>query len=44
MTPTNEKLRRRAVTIVASIFAVSEDDAAERLEAAGWDLQAALKT
>ena len=43
MTPTNEKLRRRAVSIVATTFAVSEDEAAERLEAAGWDLPAALK-
>lgn len=43
MTPTNEKLRRRAVAIVATTFDLSEDAATVRLEAAGWDLPTALK-
>jgi N-acetylmuramic acid 6-phosphate etherase len=43
MTPTNEKLRRRAVSIVAAACAVSEEEATKRLETSGWDLPTALK-
>ena len=42
MTPMNEKLRRRAVGIVSSALAISEEEASSRLEATGWDLPLAL--
>lgn len=42
MQPTNEKLRRRAVGIVASGADVSEEAAAPALEAAGWDMRTAI--
>jgi len=42
MRPTNEKLRRRAVTLVATATGVDEGVAAEALAAAGGDLRAAI--
>lgn len=42
MQPTNEKLRRRAVSIVASGADVSTERAAAALEVAGWDMRAAI--
>ncbi len=40
--PTNAKLRERAVGIVRDATGVSEDEARERLEAAGWSVRKAL--
>ncbi len=35
----NEKLRRRAISILRQEFALSEDDARRRLEETGWELK-----
>jgi len=35
----NEKLRRRAISILQQEFALSEDDARRRLEETGWELK-----
>ena len=41
--PTNEKLRQRAITIVAREAGVSPADALRRLENAGWHVRAAIE-
>jgi N-acetylmuramic acid 6-phosphate etherase len=43
MTPKNEKLRQRAVGIVASALGIPDEEALHRLEDAGWNLPAALE-
>jgi N-acetylmuramic acid 6-phosphate etherase len=41
--PTNEKLRRRAVRMVADELGIPEDRARSRLEASGWSVRRALE-
>jgi N-acetylmuramic acid 6-phosphate etherase len=40
--PTNEKLRRRVISIVREILDVDEDEAVHRLDANEWNIKAAV--
>ena len=42
LSPTNEKLRRRVISIVKDICEVDEAKAVELLEANGWNIRASV--